>query len=113
MTASAAVLEQAALSIAAYRRIKSWLNLTPCIPSRLSFDNDTELVFKAENFQKTGSFKFRGAMSKLTSLSTDVPAITASSGNHGLALATAAQITGHDLTVVLPETVLEVDWYRR
>ena len=105
MTASSAVLEQAALSVAAYRRIKRWLTLTPCIPSRLSFNNDTELVFKADNFQKTGSFKFRGAMSKLTSLSTDVPAITASSGNHGLALATAAQITGHDLTVVLPETV--------
>lgn len=105
MTASAAVLDQAALSVAAHRRIKRWLTLTPCIPSRMSFDDDTGLVFKAENFQKTGSFKFRGAMSKLTSLSTDVPAITASSGNHGLALATAAQITGHDLTVVLPETV--------
>ena len=105
MTASSAVLEQAALSVAAHRRIKRWLTLTPCIPSRLSFDDDTGLVFKAENFQKTGSFKFRGAMSKLTSLSTDVPAITASSGNHGLALATAAQMTGHDLTVVLPETV--------
>ncbi|MAD94204.1 MAG: threonine dehydratase, partial [Rhodobacteraceae bacterium] len=112
MTASNAVLEQAALSIAAHRRIKSWITLTPCIPSRLSFDNDTELVFKADNFQKTGSFKFRGAMSKLTSLSTDVPAITASSGNHGLALATAAQITGHDLTVVLPETVAREKLYR-
>jgi len=105
MTASAAILEQAALSVAAHRRIKHWLTLTPCIPSRMLFDDETGLVFKAENFQKTGSFKFRGAMSKLTSLSTEVPAITASSGNHGLALATAAQITGHDLTVVLPETV--------
>ena len=105
MTASSAILEQAALSVAAHHRIKRWLTLTPCIPSRLSFDDDTGLVFKAENFQKTGSFKFRGAMSKLTSLSTDVPAITASSGNHGLALATAARMTGHDLTVVLPETV--------
>lgn len=105
MNASAAVLEQAALSIAAHRRIKRWLTLTPCIPSRMPFDDATGLVFKAENFQKTGSFKFRGALSKLTSLSTQVPAITASSGNHGLALATAAQMTGHDLTVVLPETV--------
>lgn len=105
MTASTAVLTQAALSVAAHRRIKRWLTLTPCIPSRMSFDDDTGLVFKAENFQQTGSFKFRGALSKLTSLSTDVPAITASSGNHGLALATAAQMTGHDLTVVLPETV--------
>ena len=107
MTASTAVLEQAALSIAAHRRIKRWLTLTPCIQTRLSFDDDTGLVFKAENFQRTGSFKFRGALSKLTSLSTEVPAITASSGNHGLALATAAQMTGHDLTVVLPETVAQ------
>ncbi|MEH6522982.1 pyridoxal-phosphate dependent enzyme [Sulfitobacter sp.] len=105
MTASSTVLEQAALSVAAHRRIKHLLNMTPCIPSRLSFEDGTDLVFKAENFQKTGSFKFRGAVSKLTSMSTEVPAITASSGNHGLALATAAQLTGHDLTVVLPETV--------
>jgi len=105
MKASPAVLEQAALSVAAHRRIKQWLTPTPCIPSRQSFEDDTNLVFKADNFQQTGSFKFRGALSKLTSLSTEIPAITASSGNHGLALATAAQMTGHDLTVVLPETV--------
>lgn len=105
MTASPAVLEQAALSVAAYHRIKHLLKMTPCIRSRLPFEDNTELLFKAENFQQTGSFKFRGAVSKLTSLSTEVPAITASSGNHGLALASAAQMTGHDLTVVLPETV--------
>jgi threonine dehydratase len=105
MSASRAVLDQAALSVAAHRRIRHFLTPTPAIPSRVRFDDNSSLVFKAENFQQTGSFKFRGALSKLTSLSTDVPAITASSGNHGLALATAAQITGHDLTVVLPETV--------
>jgi threonine dehydratase len=44
-------------------------------------------------------------MAKLTSLPVDAPLITASSGNHGLALATAARITGHALTVVLPENV--------
>lgn len=105
MTASPAVLAQAALSVAAHRRIKHLLTPTPCIASRQTFEDDTALIYKAENFQQTGSFKFRGALSKLTSLSTEVPAITASSGNHGLALATAAQMTGHDLTVVLPETV--------
>jgi hypothetical protein len=78
MPASPAVLEQTALSVASHRRIKRWITQTPCIPSRLRFDDGTGLVFKAENFQQTGSFKFRGAMSKLTSLSTDVPAITAS-----------------------------------
>ena len=105
MTASSAVLAQAALSIAAHKRIKRWLTPTPCIASRHSFEDDTGLFFKAENFQQTGSFKFRGALAKLTSLSTDAPTITASSGNHGLGLATAARMTGHDLTVVLPETV--------
>ena len=105
MTTSPAVLEQAALSVAAHHRIKRWLKPTPCIASRQPFTGETALFYKAENFQQTGSFKFRGALAKLTSLSTEIPAITASSGNHGLALATAAQITGHNLTVVLPETV--------
>jgi len=99
------VLQQAALSIIARRRIAPWLPVTPCLQSRSAFDDGSSLFFKAENFQKTGSFKFRGALSKLTSLPTNVPVITASSGNHGLALATAAQQTGHTLTVVLPETV--------
>ena len=99
------MLEQAALSVAAHRRIKHWLAPTPCIASRQQTNDETKLFYKAENLQQTGSFKFRGALAKLTSLSTDIPAITASSGNHGLALATAAKITGHDLTVVLPETV--------
>ena len=105
MSASSAVLQQAALSVSAYSRIKPWLSPTPCIPSRQVFEEKTELYYKADNFQKTGSFKFRGALSKLTSLATDVPAITASSGNHGLGLSTAAKLTGHNLTVVLPETV--------
>jgi len=105
MTTSTKVLEQAALSVETHKRIRGWLNPTPCITSRQPFSNGSSLFYKAENFQQTGSFKFRGALAKLTSLPTDVPAITASSGNHGLALATAAQMTGHDLTVVLPETV--------
>ena len=105
MTTSTKVLEQAALSVETHKRIRGWLKPTPCIASRHPFSNGSSLFYKAENFQQTGSFKFRGALAKLTSLPTDVPAITASSGNHGLALATAAQMTGHDLTVVLPETV--------
>ncbi|WP_299677618.1 pyridoxal-phosphate dependent enzyme [uncultured Roseobacter sp.] len=105
MRASPAVLNQAALSVAAHRRIAPYLHKTPCLPSRRAFTDGTQLLFKAENFQRTGSFKFRGALSKLTTLNTDVPIITASSGNHGLALSTAATITGHKLSVVLPETV--------
>ena len=107
MKASKTVLQQAALSVAARRRISPYLNATPCIASRIKPEKGTELLFKAENFQHTGSFKYRGALSKLTSLSTDTAIITASSGNYGIALATAAQMTGHTLTIVLPETVAQ------
>ena len=70
----------------------------------------TDLFFKAENFQFSGSFKIRGAFSKLTQLEKEgvlknAKLITASSGNHGLACSYAARELGGDLTVVLPETV--------
>ena len=105
MAVSDPIARQAALCTQARERISSFLTPTPCIQSRLSLSDGTGLFFKAENFQRTGSFKFRGALSKLTSLATDTPVVTASSGNHGLALATAARMTGHQVTVVLPTTV--------
>ena len=79
--------------------------MTPVLTSFSAQPDNTELYFKTENFQTTGSFKLRGAMAKLTSLPLDRPLITASSGNHGIACSHAARITGHNLTVVLPETV--------
>ena len=105
MTASANVLQQAALCVAAHHRIKPYLSPTPIMETRQTLRGNTKLFYKAENFQRTGSFKIRGALSKLTSQNIEVPIVTASSGNHGLALSTAAQATGHQLTVVLPETV--------
>jgi len=72
---SSAVLRQAALSVTAQRRIKKWLVPTPCLRSRQSADDGSCLYFKAENFQQTGSFKYRGALSKLTSLSADTPVV--------------------------------------
>ena len=88
-------------SEAAYERIKEYVTKTVCFPSR----NHTGVYYKTENFQKTGSFKFRGATAKLSSVDVDMPAVTASSGNHGIACSQAAVTTGLDLTVVLPETV--------
>ena len=88
-------------SEAAYGRIKEYVTKTVCLPSR----NHEGVYFKTENFQKTGSFKFRGATAKLSSLDANMPAVTASSGNHGIACSQAAVTTGLDLTVVLPETV--------
>lgn len=65
-----------------------------------------QVLLKAENLQRSGSFKIRGALSKLRSLPPDVLArgvVTYSSGNHGQALALCARIFGIPCTVVMPE----------
>jgi len=96
----------AAHSVQARQRIQDFIYQTPLIPSKhLGGETGTRLYFKAENFQLTGSFKARGAASKMTALGTGRDVITASSGNHGIACAHAASILGQKLTVVLPETV--------
>ncbi len=103
--------DTAAAARAARDLIRPHVYETPLLPSlgvgaRLGID----LHFKAENFQITGSFKLRGATHKLMRMggaakTGGARAVTASSGNHGLACATAAARTGAALTVVLPETV--------
>ncbi|MGI9320503.1 MAG: pyridoxal-phosphate dependent enzyme, partial [Thiogranum sp.] len=98
---SSSVQQVAADAEAARQRIGGRVSYTACLASR-QIDG---LWFKTENFQQTGSFKLRGALSKLTTLDTDTEVITASSGNHGIACSHAAKTTGHRLTVVLPETV--------
>ncbi len=62
--------------------------------------------FKPENLQKTGSFKIRGALVKLNSLSESEKGrgvITASAGNHAQGVASAAGMTGVDVKIVMPE----------
>jgi threonine dehydratase len=64
--------------------------------------------FKLECLQVTGSFKARGAISKLGTLSEDDIAkglVTASGGNHGLAMAYAGWLTGRPATIFVPENV--------
>jgi threonine dehydratase len=61
-------------------------------------------LLKLESLQPTGAFKVRGALSALDALEPDTPVVTASSGNHALATAWAAQRTGRRATVVVPET---------
>ena len=66
---------------------------------------------KAECMQITGSFKFRGAMNKILSLSKeelDRGIVAASSGNHGKALAYAAKMLGVKATIVLPYTAAQI-----
>ena len=64
-----------------------------------------ELVFKCEMFQKTGSFKIRGVLNKLASLSPDEKArgvVAMSSGNHAQAVAYGARLEGLPSTIVMP-----------
>lgn len=79
---------------------------TPLIAARGNlFDPSCGVYFKAEQFQTTGSFKFRGATNKISLVPDDVELITASSGNHGIACAAAAKALGRTVRVFLPETV--------
>jgi threonine dehydratase len=78
---------------------------TPMIASAtISSSIGTEVVLKAENLQRTGSFKIRGALTKLASLgSTRTNGVTAgSAGNHALALAFAARHFGVTCDIFVP-----------
>ncbi|KAF4345850.1 3-hydroxyaspartate ammonia-lyase [Fusarium beomiforme] len=98
--------EIAAASVQSRNRIRHHIYQTPLVPAKkIGRPFNAEVLFKAENFQFTGSFKIRGAMSKL-SASGQGRLITASSGNHGIGCALASQTLSKDLTVVLPETVV-------
>ncbi|KAG8407305.1 hypothetical protein J3458_020793 [Metarhizium acridum] len=101
--------ETAAQAVQARNRIRGHIYQTPVIPSRKNSDSSgTKLFFKAENFQYTGSFKLRGAMSKMSAQPSghSQRLITASSGNHGIGAACAAHALFKKLTVVLPEAVV-------
>ncbi len=78
---------------------------TPVLSSRtLTKLTGTTVAFKAENLQRTGSFKLRGALAKIASLGDSCAAgvITASAGNHGQAVAYAAQTRGVPCEVFMP-----------
>jgi|SRR5271156_352676 len=84
-----------------YGRIKEDVSVTPILTS-LEFDallpRTTNTFFKAELFQQTGSFKYRGANNALACMSNyDLKkgVVTYSTGNHGSAVARAAQL--HDV----------------
>ena len=70
-----------------------------------------QVYAKAECMQKTGSFKLRGAMNKLLSLTEEQlqrGVVAVSSGNHGRAVAYAAGLFGFRATVVIPDTAARV-----
>ncbi|KAF5650766.1 3-hydroxyaspartate ammonia-lyase [Fusarium tjaetaba] len=98
--------EIAAASVQSRNRIRHHIYQTPLIPAKkVGRDLKANVLFKAENFQLTGSFKVRGAMSRLSAAGQG-RLITASSGNHGIGCALASRTLSRDLTVVLPEIVV-------
>jgi len=88
---------------AALANIKDLVHKTPLIHSN-SFSEMTgaEVYLKAENLQKTGSFKVRGAFNKMIHISDKV--IAASMGNHAQAVAYAASSLGINAKIVMPVT---------
>ena len=94
--------------ISAEQAIAGRLHRTPLVASAaLSARIGAPLYLKLENWQKTGSFKPRGVLTKIAALSVAERArglVTASAGNHAQALAWAAAAEGLACTVVMPET---------
>ena len=91
--------------LAAEERIRPHVRVTPVEQSpSLSRAADAQVALKLECFQLTGSFKLRGAMSKVASLSSEAPTVVAaSSGNHGAGVAYAAATRGGRAIVFVPE----------
>ncbi|MDX1999840.1 MAG: threonine ammonia-lyase [Thermoanaerobaculia bacterium] len=91
----------------ARRRIADGILTTPCQPNGpLSERTGVELWLKLESLQKTGSFKARGALNTLRSLSAEDRArgvIAASAGNHAQGVAWAASSVGARSVIVMPE----------
>uniref|UniRef100_A0A8C0KAN1 Serine racemase n=1 Tax=Canis lupus dingo TaxID=286419 RepID=A0A8C0KAN1_CANLU len=95
----------------AHVNIQDFIHLTPVLTSFiLNQVTGRNLFFKCELFQKTGSFKIRGAINAIKGLtpatSEDKPkaVVTHSSGNHGQALAYAAKLEGIPAYIVVPQT---------
>jgi threonine dehydratase len=78
---------------------------TQVIESRyLSRTTGGTIALKAENLQRTGSFKLRGALNKIATLGPETEGvIAASAGNHGQSVAYAARARGLSATVFMPE----------
>ena len=93
---------------AAQSRIAGKVRYTPVLdaaPMRSPVIADSRLVLKLDCLQPTGSFKVRGAVNTLLSMPQDQVArglITASGGNHGLAIAYAARMGGTRAVIYLP-----------
>lgn len=93
--------------VAAAERINGFAHKTPVFTS-ISANNmsGARLFFKCENFQRTGAFKFRGAMNALAQFSMQQKkygVVAFSSGNHAQGIALSAKLLGIPATIVMPK----------
>ncbi|MBV8047063.1 MAG: threonine/serine dehydratase [Paludibacterium sp.] len=98
--------------VQAHHALRPTVRVTPTDYSLgLSRLTGCEVYLKSEHLQHTGSFKFRGACNKLRLLAPEHRAsgvVTASSGNHGQALALAGRNAGIPVTVYAPQSAAAV-----
>jgi threonine dehydratase len=96
---------------AAARRLRGVAHRTPVITSRtLDELTGAQVLLKAENLQRAGAFKFRGAYNAVAALPEDerrAGVATVSSGNHAQALALAARLHGVPAVILMPEDAPE------
>ncbi|MFI5730780.1 pyridoxal-phosphate dependent enzyme [Kribbella sp. NPDC051587] len=87
--------------------LHEYLPPTPLLPFHgFSADLGVDVLAKCEHLQRTGSFKARGALAKILTLTDEereAGVVTASSGNHGLGVANALALLGGRAIVYLPE----------
>ncbi|TPW29229.1 threo-3-hydroxy-L-aspartate ammonia-lyase [Martelella alba] len=92
--------------VAAASRIKGAAHETPVLTSTTADAlTGAKLYFKAENFQRIGAFKFRGAYNAIAALTPEERArgvVTYSSGNHAQAVALASRLLGCAATIIMP-----------
>jgi len=87
-------------------RLEGAANVTPVLTSRtIDEEVGAQVFFKCENYQRTGSFKFRGAYNSLAKFSEEQRrggVVAFSSGNHAQGIALAAKLLKIPATIVMP-----------
>ena len=97
----------------AQNKISPYIFKTPLIRSNSLSNDKREVILKLESMQITGSFKLRGAINKLLSLSENQKSkgvVAVSTGNHGKGVAYAAKILGIHSLIFMSKMVPQ---YRR
>ena len=96
----------------AQERLRGVAHRTPVLTSHQFNDQaGCEVFFKAENLQRVGAFKFRGAYNKISTLSEEERKhgiLAYSSGNHAQAVALSARLFGVPCVIVMPSDAPEI-----